>query len=106
MFEHEQSAKIADLLRMHNIKTTNNIQEATIVLSKNNLTDLAMLLRMEEQRIEAEHKIELVPPCIMEPVLLSETNKKTYTKYQVQKKFNKTKQIMYKHTCFNRIRKR
>ncbi len=102
-FEQEQTARIADLLRIHNIKTINNIQEATVILTpnnlKNDLTSLALSLKMEEL------KIELVPH-ILEPISLPETNKKTYTKYQIQKKFNKTKQIIYKHTCFNRVRKR
>ena len=106
LFEHERSARITALLHMHNINTTNNIKDATVVLVQNNLPELAMLLRMEELRFEAEHKIEIVTPHVIEPVLLSETNKKTYTKYQIQKKFNQTKQIMYKHTCFNRVRKR
>ena len=105
--EHMQ--EITDLLRMHNIKTTDSIQDATIILTtnnlKNNLENLALLLQMEEQRINTEHKLEIIPRVI-EPFSLQETNKKTYTKYQVQKNFNGTKQIMYKSVCFNRGRKR
>lgn len=108
-FEQKQTAKIADLLRIHDIKTINNIHEATVILTpnnlKNNLANLALSLKMEELRIEAEQKLEFVPH-VLEPNSLPETNKKTYTKYQIPKKFNKTKQIMYKHACINRVRKR
>lgn len=98
--DFELSAKIADLLRINNIKTTNNIHEATVVLAKDNSIDIDKLLEIAIQRIES------VPPIIEPILLLSEKNKKTYTKYQIQKNFNKAKQIQYKHAYLNRIRKR
>ena len=96
-FEHEQ---IADLLRIHNIKTTHNIHEATVVLAKDKTIDISQVLSIPEDNI-----IEHIPH-IKEPILLPEPNKKTHTKYQTQKNFNKVKQTIYKHTCFNRGHKR
>lgn len=89
-FESAQQQKIAEMLRIQQIQTTDNMQKATVVLQpdKDGDTDTTLL----RQEIANQHHIFKMMPNIVIPKPVFKTSKKTYNKNQAKIQFNKIQQ--------------
>jgi len=100
--------KIAEMLRMHQIQTTNDIKKATAIVHIPNEAPEMTIEEMAQKLIEqTQPKIyELIdrikiPEIITMPETRTNTRKKSYI--QINKKYKQIKQT-YKQKIFNRTR--
>jgi len=106
----EQSKKIAEMLRIHNIATTDNIQLATVIIqpqtNEKNMTIQEMAMAIVEKTIHDTDAIiykllEKAPTIIDIPETQPMPRTKSYI--QINQKYNRIKQT-YRQNFFNRTK--
>ena len=99
-FESAQKQKIAEMLRIQQIQTTDDMQKASVILQPKDAVNTEAALRQE---IANHQHIFKMMPNIMIPKSVFKTRKKTYNKNQTKIQFNKIQQRQ-KQFLINRTR--